>query len=208
MSTFKNPVGPQPAKVYWRRRLVLGLGLLAVIIIIILIIVKPGSGAPSGDKTPTPGNSETAAIEPSPGSTAPAGDANACDPSKLVLTAVTDATSYEAGVKPMISLSVKSIATAPCTISAGSDVQEFRITSGDELIWSSKDCQTSPVSQVQTLEPGKVVSTTPIPWDRTRSSADTCDAERPEVTAGGASYHLTVLIGDLKSPDSAQFLLY
>ena len=43
MSTIKHPVGPQSSKVYWRRRLVVGLGLLAVLVIILLIIVRPGS---------------------------------------------------------------------------------------------------------------------------------------------------------------------
>ena len=37
MSTFKHPVGPQPSKVYWRRRLLVGLGILAVIVVIVLI---------------------------------------------------------------------------------------------------------------------------------------------------------------------------
>ena len=34
---FRNPVGPQPPSVYWRGRLVLGLGWLAVIISVVLI---------------------------------------------------------------------------------------------------------------------------------------------------------------------------
>ncbi len=37
---------------------------------------------------------------------------------------------------------------------------------------------------------------------------DTCDAQREQVTAGGASYHLEVTIGELKSESTKQFLLY
>jgi hypothetical protein len=50
-------------------------------------------------------------------------------------------------------------------------------------------------------------STAAIPWDRTRSAKTTCDADRNKVKAGGASYHLTVFVGKLKSADTAQFIL-
>jgi hypothetical protein len=57
------------------------------------------------------------------------------------------------------------------------------------------------------LEPGVAQSTTPIPWDRTRSDPATCTTDRPAVTAGGASYHLKVSLGTLKPETTAQFLL-
>ena len=38
MSTIRNPVGPQPPSVYWRRRLVALLALVAVIVVIVLIV--------------------------------------------------------------------------------------------------------------------------------------------------------------------------
>lgn len=207
MSTFRNPVGPQPAHVYWRRRLVVGLGLLAVIIIIVLIIVRPGSGepapAPSGSSTPGPTGSSTS----EPVSTNPA-EAAACDPAKITVEGVVSDNSFEAGELPALSLVVKSTATTPCTIQAGSDVMEFRITSGSELIWTSKHCQTDPEPRLQLLNPGVPVSTPPITWDRTRSDPATCDASRDQVIAEGASYHLTVVLGDHESSNSTQFLLY
>ncbi|MFL0711298.1 MAG: hypothetical protein ACJLS2_00255 [Microcella pacifica] len=58
MSTLRNPVGPQPPQVYWRRRLVVGLGILAVIIIIILIVVRPGAGDTATDPGADPEVSE------------------------------------------------------------------------------------------------------------------------------------------------------
>ena len=55
---------------------------------------------------------------------------------------------------------------------------------------------------------GKALSTTPVPWDRTRSSTTTCTGTRPEVTAGGASYHLGVQLGAAKSAAGGkQFVL-
>lgn len=200
MSTFRNPVGPQPASVYWRRRLVVGLGLLAVIVIVVLIIVRPGSGAPAPTPKPTGSNSA------SPAPTNAAGQVE-CDPAKVTLEATTDSNSYDPGVNPVLTFSLKSLMTEPCTIAAGSDLQEFRITSGDELIWSSKDCQTGAVAATALLKPGIPFQGPSLTWDRTRSSTDTCDTAREEVIAGGASYHLEVLVGDLKSKNDTQFLL-
>lgn len=183
-----------------------GLALIAIVAIILLVVVRCSSGgAPADDqRTPEPGPSST----PTPTATAGAGDPEACDPSKVTVEAVTDAAGYDPGVIPQLSLVVKSTATTPCTFEVGTDVQEFRITSGDELIWSSLDCQTDPQPRVQLLNPGVPVASAAIPWDRTRSSTDTCDQPRDEVTAGGASYHLSVSIGELESGTTKQFLLY
>ncbi|MBU1587566.1 MAG: hypothetical protein KKH51_06425 [Actinobacteria bacterium] len=204
MSTFRNPVGPQSSRVYWRRRLVVLLGLLAVIIVIVLIVVKPGSGS-TGSSTPKPG--QTSSSAPKPGSTNSA-DAVACDPAKVTVEGGTDATSYDAGVNPVLTFTLKSLMTEPCTLAVGSDSQEFKVTSGDELIWSSKDCQTDAVAATTVLMPGVPKAGPTVTWDRTRSSADTCDSARDPVIAGGASYHLTVVVGTLTSTNDRQFLLY
>ncbi len=203
MSTFRNPVGPQPPSVYWRRRLVVGLGLLAVIVIVILIVARPGSGTPA----PTPKPSGSATASPTPAATNAAGDVE-CEPGKVTLEAVTDATSYEAGVLPQLSFTLKSIMAEPCVMEAGSDLQEFRITSGEELIWSSAHCQTAPVAASVELKPGIPFPGSTLPWDRTRSSPDTCDVPGELVTAGGASYHLEVSVGELTSTSTKQFLLF
>ncbi len=203
MSTFRTPVGPQPPSVYWRRRLILGLGLLAVILIVILIVARPGSGAPS--PVPSPSGSVSPSATPQP--TNAAGQVE-CDLSKVTLNAGTDSNSYEAGVLPKLSFTLQSRMTEPCVIEAGSDLQEFRVTSGDELIWSSKDCQTDAVAATAILKPGVPLQGPSLAWDRTRSSADTCDTAREPVIAGGASYHLEVIVGELKSTNSTQFLLY
>jgi hypothetical protein len=202
MSTFRNPVGPQPSKVYWRRRLVVLLGLLAIVVIVVLIVVQPRNNAPA----PTPSGSS-----PSPTSSAEPGadgDTVECDPTKLTLEPITDADSYEPGVIPQISFTLKSTMTVPCLVSAGSDLQELRVTSGEELIWSSKDCQADAVAAEILLQPGVPKQSTPIPWDRTRSATDTCDTAREPVVAGGASYHLEVSIGDVEAATTKQFLLF
>ncbi|MGY3262384.1 hypothetical protein [Frigoribacterium sp. 2355] len=225
MSTFKNPVGPQPPSVYWRRRAVLALGLIAVVVIIVLIVVRPGSGsaepgaaattsAPPADAAPSePAATETApaadaTADPADTSTEGASDAATCSTRDIELKPVTDKTSYAATELPQISMSITNSGRADCSIDLGSAQQTLVVTSGEEQYWSSKDCQVNGTNQVVTLTAGQTLSTPPIAWDRTRSSADTCEStSREPVTAGGATYRLAVSVGDITSADTAQMIL-
>jgi len=196
MSTIRTPVGPQPSKVYWRRRLVVLIGVLAVILIIVLIVVRPGGAKPTPANTHTP---HTAAA-----------NAPACVASDIKIVAVTDSLSYAPGVDPKLSLTITNTGAAACSFKDGSDKQDYEITSGTEKIWSSKDCQTSAVAATTVLQPNMPVKSTPFPWDRTRSNPAACSATNaPQVIAGGASYHLTVSVNGISSSkaDSPQFVL-
>lgn len=197
MSTIRNPVGPQPPGVYWKRRALVLLGLVAIVVIIALIIMRPGSGTPAATTK-----------SPSPTATSVAVGAKACNPADIQLTAITDKNGYSIGETPLISMSITNTGSTACTVNAGTDAQEYLILSGTEQYWSSRDCQADEAPTETTLQPAVPQSTNPFPWDRTRSTTTTCDAARPAVAAGGASYHLTVKLGDLESADSKQFLLY
>jgi hypothetical protein len=207
MSTLKHPVGPQPSSTYWRRRLVVGLGLLAVIIVIILIVVRPGSGGtPAADTVP----SATTTPPPAEEETPPAGDATACAEGSVTVVPITDQDSYAAGAQPLLSLSITNNGTTACTFAAGSDVQEYIISSGEERIWSSKDCQSAPVADVRTLEPATTLTTTPFAWGLTRSEPDNpeiCEPGQPTVITGGATYRLGVSVSGVASTEDKSFLL-
>jgi hypothetical protein len=188
MSTLRTPVGPQPPSVYWKRRAVVLLGLLAVIVIIVLIVNRPASDA----TTPTPqvsssstGTDTTTLAE--------------CDPADIALTAESDKTTYAKGEEPQIAMTITNTSATDCMFNVGTDAQEYRIMSGSDRIWSSKDCQTGATPAEVPLVAGVPQETTPFPWDRTRSATTTCDSTRPAVTGGGASYFLTVYLGDVKS---------
>lgn len=183
-----------PASVYRRRRLAVFGGLLAVIVVIVLIIVRPGFGE-SG--TPATDNQATEDVVVTP----------PCLPTDIELLAQTDSQSYSSGQIPQLWLTVKNVGMSACELSVGTDIQEYIITSGEDRIWSSRDCQKGGVPLTIVLQPGEEQSTTPIPWDRTRSSATTCDTARPPMPAGGASYKLEVVLGDFTSPEKRQFLL-
>ena len=209
MSTFKNPVGPQPSKVYWRRRLVVGLVLLAVILIAVLIFTRPGSSqtAPKPVSTSTEAPAADDAAADDGAADAPAD--GSCDPASIVVEGMTDASTYAADANPLLTLSVTNTGAAECTMSVGSDVQEFIITSGEERIWSSKDCQEASEPLELPLAAGEpLTSTTPVTWSRTRSDPANCDAENvPKVAGEGASYHLNVIVNGVESAESKQFVL-
>lgn len=208
MSTIRNPVGPQPPNVYWRRRLLVGIGIVAAIIVIILIVVRPGS-TPTGDKTPVP-DSSVSGTPTFPSNTATPNAGNACDPAAVTVEAVTDATEYAAGVQPMISMKITNTSAGPCTIDVGTAAQEYIITSGEDRIWSSKDCQTDPAAAPTPFNAAETKTTTPFAWDRTRSSTDTCqtvDRQAAVANADGPTYRLQVKLGDVES-EQASFRLF
>lgn len=208
MSTFKHPVGPQSSGVYWRRRLIVLIGLVAVAVVVVLIVVRPG--ASSGEPAKTPAGSTST---PSPAATSiPTSSTRAsgqpCKPADVKVEAVTDAATYSAGQLPQLSVALTNTGSAPCVIDAGTAQQVFRITSGSEVYWKSTDCQTSKVGAEVLLQPGKTISSqTPITWDRTRSDPSTCQAQRQQVPAGGASYHLQVSVAGITSSTTKQFVL-
>ena len=204
MSTLRTPVGRQPPSVYWRRRLLVLLGLIAVIVVIVLIIVRPG-GTPTANpsKSPTPSATSPSAT-PTPTFTSAAGG-EACNPGQIAIAAITDSNSYASGVQPALSMSITNIGSAPCTFDVGTAAQEYIITSGTDRIWSSKDCQTGAVANPVVLAPGVEQRTTPFAWDRTRSSTDTCNTTRPAAVSGpdGPTYKLQVKLGTLESTQTA-----
>lgn len=230
MSSFKHPVGSQPSKVYWRRRLTVIGVLLLVVVVIVLLATKPGSGSEAGvvapstaasakakssDSTatsaPSSGGSATKApaAPPTPSSTATAaaGDGGTCTASDITLKPLADKSTYTSLQQPQISMSITNNSTSACTIDLGSSQQALTIMSGAETYWSSKDCQVNGTHQNVNLTPGQTLKTPAIAWDRTRSSSTTCNTARSAVPAKGASYHLSVSVGAITSSTSALMIL-
>jgi len=193
MSQVRRPL---PPSVYWRRRLVVIGGLLVVVAVVVLIIVRPGFG--QGGSTPAPVEVEAVEEVKPP----------ACMPSQLELIARTDKLTYEPSEVPQMWLMVKNISATECTLAIGTDAQRYVITSGSDQIWASDDCQKIRTPFEMVAEPGVENETEALPWDRTRSTPETCDSpSRPVMPGGGASYHLRVYLGDLSSETTRQFLL-
>lgn len=213
--------------VYRRRRLVLLLIVLLVVAgIVWLFMAQPWrsaaepntprstpstSASASPTLAPTPTASETLAPEEDaddiPAEEPPAADA--CLPSDLTIEAVTDQQSYAAGQNPQLSIRLTNTGERDCTLNVGTSAQAFTITSGSDVWWRSTDCQTEPSDMIVLLAAGQqTTSATPLTWDRTRSSVDTCSGDRPSAPGGGATYHLSVAIGGIASANTAPFQLY
>lgn len=209
MSTFKNPVGPQPSGVYWRRRLIVLIGVVAVVVVIVLIVIRPGSSSGEPAKAPvTTDTPKPAAASTSIPTSSASANGQPCKPANVKVEAVTDAASYSAGQLPQLSVALTNTGSNACVIDAGTAQQVFTITSGSEVYWKSTDCQSSKVDAQVLLQPGKTISSqTPITWDRTRSDPSTCQAHRAQVPAGGASYHLQVSVAGITSATTKQFAL-
>lgn len=212
MSTIKRPVGPQPSKVYRRRRLLVVLGLIAVLVVVILIIVRPGSGAATPRTAPTQTSSSKASKPSTPVRTtiptaAAQADGAPCRAANVAVDALTDKDVYAPGEQPQLSLALTNTGSASCTINAGTSQQVYTVTSGTEVYWKSTDCQTNPVDTVILLLPGKKVTSHPITWDRTRSDPSTCAATRVAAPATGASYHVSTSVNGIVSKQTKQFIL-
>lgn len=201
--------------------------LLALLLTVVLVggagawlaIAQPWA-APAASDSPTPKpepekTTETDTESPSPEPSDEPTDEEtpvlvACRARDIQVQAVTDADTYASGVLPNLSISLTNHGKTDCTIDVGSATQRFTVVSGSDEWWHSTDCQENPSSMIATLAAGAtVVSKTPVVWDRTRSSVDTCAQEsRQRAPGGGASYHVSVEIGGFKAAQTKLILLY
>ncbi len=212
-----------------RRRTLLALLLIAVLVAVGLVIWQPwASGDAPAPTSPSESAPATAAPEtpepeggeeeesPEPTSTQPftpiGGDPEAdasepCTAEQIRIAPGTDRSTYAEDEPVQLTFTIENTGEEPCSLNAGTSVQEYEIRTGDELVYRWSDCAADVQDNVVALQPGTPQSTMPIEWDRTRSSSDTCTAERPQVTAGGAAYNLSVRVGDYASAESRQFIL-
>lgn len=192
MSTVLRPVGPQPARVYWIRRLLL---LLAIVVVaaVVWAIVVGGSGGPEGAAATT--DDEPAVTEGGDGGEGEAADdggtPTTCDPAALTLTLTTDTRTYPAGTQPVFTVGVTNTGGSSCTVDVAAAQREIVITSGEDRIWSSLDCPEDSTESLQLLEAGARAEPT-VTWPRIRS-AEGCTAGLPEPRPGTYSAVVTML---------------
>ncbi|MFG2928945.1 hypothetical protein [Streptomyces achromogenes] len=71
MGSLRNPVGPLPSSIYWRRRVVL-LSVVALLALVITLIVTTGGGGGKKGTAGSDGKNPTHVITPGPGQSGPA----------------------------------------------------------------------------------------------------------------------------------------
>lgn len=207
-----------------RRRTLLGLVLVIAIAAAALLVWRPWepgeapppATAPSESASAAPAESATPIPTPTPTPTTPftpiggspsAAPGEPCAPEAVRITPSTDHSTYAAGEPVLLSFTIENTGESACSLNAGTAVQEYEIRTGDQVVYRYTDCAADVQDNMVQLEPATPQSTVPIEWDRTASSVETCTAERPQVTAGGAAYNLSVRVGDYASAESWQFIL-
>lgn len=121
-----------------------------------------------------------------------------CDQNLVTVSASTDKAAYGPGENPLLSLKVTNGGKMPCEVNIGTSQMEFLVTSGDDRIFSSRDCQAKSDDLVKTLEPG-ASETANFPWPRNRS-VEGCQPIAAKPGAGGAYYVFTAKLGSKASP--------
>ncbi|GAB2943708.1 hypothetical protein GCM10027028_51870 [Streptomyces sundarbansensis] len=69
---MRNPVGPLPSSIYWRRRAVAGLLVALIAVLIAWAVTSGGGGGGGGDDAKPGGSDPVESITPGPGSSGPA----------------------------------------------------------------------------------------------------------------------------------------
>lgn len=117
-----------------------------------------------------------------------------CTPAELEISLAADAQSYRLGRTATFTASLTHIGTLPCTLDAGKVGTELVITSGEDRVWSSADCDAAG-STLLLLAPGDQYPAT-FTWATDRS-APQCPGGLP--APGSGSYQAVVTAGTVSS---------
>ena len=110
---------------------------------------------------------------------------------------------------PYLWYTVTNNSAVDCNFNVGTAVTFFEITSGDELIWTSRDCDRSmDTNEVGVLKAGATLASPPTSWEKVRSSATGCGAGQRDVITSGASYWFSVELNGVLSESDQQFVLF
>lgn len=162
--------------------------------------------APTGSAQPSPSSSpsepaaedtESAAPTVSPSPSEPG-----CGPEQVEVSASTDADAYAPDENPVLTLTVTNTGDVPCPVNVGTSQMEFLVTSGEDRIFSSADCQEGAEDLNRDIPPGGSEEAN-FTWERNRS-APGCQAVEANPTPG--FYNLSVTLGE-RSSEEATFEL-
>jgi hypothetical protein len=188
VSSVFVPVGPEPAFVYWIRRITLLLAVGTLIFGIWWLFTSQGSADSASPAPDSSQSAEAAPIEPSSEPTAepsqfPSESAVAipgeapvdCQDESIKVKALTNASTYVVGETPELRLTITNIGDIACKRDVGPKANELEITSGGYHVWSSDDCSASDNSKVIVMKPGEKVGSR-ITWNG-RLSQKGCPGE-------------------------------
>lgn len=185
-----------------RRRRLIALAVLAGALLLAWALINSAisffsSLLPTGSSTPTP---TQAVVEP-------------CAPGMVqVMAGIGDQARNQqatiaAGENPFLWFNITNNSKVACTFDAGSAVSFFKITSGEQLIWDSQQCDRSQdINAIGILNPGQSVDSPASTWMRVFSSATGCSTGQKPAVAGGATYQLQAIVNGVQS-NTINFIL-
>jgi len=199
VNTVLRPVGPEPARVYWTRRLVL-LAALVVAATLVWTLVQ-GAGSPSDAAAGPEQPEQSSSSEPE--EPAQAGSAAPCAAEHLELTVEAGRQSYPEGARPSFSITVTNTGESGCTVDVGGASRELLVTGGKDRIWSSLDCDAGEDASRNLLLGAGKSDTHDATWSRIRSD-EKCSEGLPTPRPG--TYKAQVRLNGAKS-ELATFVL-
>jgi hypothetical protein len=223
-----HPVGPLPASVYWRRR-VLAFATAVAVLLVGWVALPDGGDSPLdtaaavGSPTPEGGSPSSLAATPPAGGGGGSGGSGGgpadpatpsatttarpappappipCSDRALQLRILPERPSYQVGQQPVLDLVVRNVSTVACVRDLGAAHQEVLLYDGaNRRLWSSNDCYPGGSKDPQVLGPGDSASFS-VTWSGL-SSRPKCAGERVRVGAG--AYILLGRLGTLVSKRS------
>lgn len=188
-------------KVYRRRRLVAAILALVLVALMVFGVVKVvgmlnKNDAGTSSTGPVATGSATAGATNAP-SKAPAKvpEKQVCDEDGIKVSASSDKKSYAAGELPKLTLRVNNTGAVACPVNVGTSQMEFKVTSGNDIIFNSRDCQSDANDLVKSIKPAGGESAN-FTWKRNRSVAG---CTKVVATPGPGTYVYTATLGKWSS---------
>lgn len=217
-----EPIGPLPAPVYRRRRLLAGAAVLGAVVLVggviggsaltgprpaavteRAVVGSAETGLAAPDEAGMFGSASPAAPAPGvhmpSGPTPPDGAPQACTNSMLAVAAEIDRTEHRVGQQPMLRLVVTNIGAQPCVRDLDPARQEIVVWSEDlrTRLWSSNDCSNPSTRDLRTLLPNQPLGFQ-VTWAGRTTTPDCEQRKRTVVPAG--SYNVMTRLDDVISP--------
>ncbi|UFN43507.1 hypothetical protein [Nocardioides okcheonensis] len=212
MATKVRPRGPLPSRVYWRRRLVV----LAVPLLLVVVLARVLTGSSDGSDGATGAARQAGAevqappVGPTAGPTAqvPAGKkgqetvppepvlaepSGPCSDADIVATPTL--VSATGGADVPITINLRTLDAAACTWQVSPQTLTVTITSGDDFIWSTRQCPASITPQDVVVRQA-VDTPVVVTWKGAKRSDDTCSGRTDWALPGFYHVETAALGGD------------
>ncbi|CAM3717765.1 hypothetical protein [Nocardioides zeicaulis] len=218
MATTVRPRGPLPSRVYWRRRLVvLTVPLLLVVVLARVLggssdakdeaagtatqagaqvqqdapVAGPTAIVPTGRKGKRgQGQGTVETTPPAPVLAEPSGP---CDDADIVATPVL--TTVTGGADVPITLNLRTVTTEACTWQASPQTLTVTITSGEDFIWSTRECPAAIAPQDVVVRQA-VDTPVVVVWKGAKRSDETCSGRAGWALPGFYHAEAAALGGD------------